>query len=63
VRALAFTLTAALACAQTSSEIRAIAERAYTFAYPMVLMEYTAPRRSMYWPADDVLAGKWTPPP
>jgi hypothetical protein len=31
----------ASACAQTAAEIRAIAERAYIYAYPMVLMEYT----------------------
>jgi hypothetical protein len=40
-------LAAALAAAlrgqpvPSTQEIRAIAERAYTFAYPMVLMEYT----------------------
>jgi hypothetical protein len=31
----------ASACAQTPAEIRAIAEKAYIYAYPMVLMEYT----------------------
>ncbi|MBZ5602568.1 MAG: DUF1254 domain-containing protein [Acidobacteriia bacterium] len=41
MRPIAFVLCAALASAQTPAEIRAIAEKAYTFAYPMVLMEYT----------------------
>jgi hypothetical protein len=41
VRILAFALCGAIALAQTAAEIRSIAEKAYTFAYPMVLMEYT----------------------
>ena len=41
MRALAFAVTTSLAFAQSPSQIRAIAEKAYTYAYPMVLMEYT----------------------
>jgi len=41
MRGIALALCATLAFAQTPAEIRAIAERAYIFAYPMVLMEYT----------------------
>ena len=38
---IAAIVISAAALAQTPAEIRAIAERAYIYAYPMVLMEYT----------------------
>jgi hypothetical protein len=43
----------------TAADIRAIAASAYTFAYPLVLIDAT--RRTDL--SDDAVRGRWKPPP